>query len=92
MKGAFDPATAAPIPTDEARVSHVIKHLLAPRERWDLVTDGLPRDPIAAGAAEGCGPIATSCMRPRSQPSISNPMRMATAWARCSLSFQYTWA
>lgn len=57
MKGPFDPATAAPIPTDEARISHVIKHLLAPRERWDLVTDGLPRDPIAAGAAEGCGPM-----------------------------------
>jgi len=57
MKGSFDPASARPIPTDEARVAHVIKHLLVPSERWDLVTEGLPRDPIAAGAAEGCGPM-----------------------------------
>lgn len=54
MKASFDPATAGPIPTEEARVAHVAKHLLAPCERWDLVTDGLPPDPIAAGQAVGC--------------------------------------
>lgn len=57
MKAAFDPGTAEPIPTDEARVSHVVKHLLARGERWDLVTEGLPADPIAAGQAAGCGPM-----------------------------------
>jgi hypothetical protein len=57
MKAAFDPAQAGPIPTEQARIAHVTKHLLAPSEGWHLVTEGLPPDPIAAGQAAGCGPM-----------------------------------
>lgn len=57
MKAVFDPRAADPILTDEARVAHVVKHLFTSAERWDLVIDGLPADPFAAGRAAGCGPM-----------------------------------
>lgn len=57
MREPFDPEAVGPIPTDEARFAHVVKHLLTASERWDLVVEGFPREALADGYAAGCGPM-----------------------------------
>lgn len=41
---------------ERVRYSHVVKHLYARRQRWDLAVPGLPDNPRARARGAGCSP------------------------------------
>lgn len=49
-----DPAAIGDLPGPESRFAHVIKHLYAPGERWDLAVHGLPARPERDAQGAGC--------------------------------------